>query len=373
MTIPNLIFTRYLYKKQSVEIALMMSLLEKKTEEALFWGYELYHSGFRKELFELFIKIYYDFYACLNQSFGTFLMVKYNEYLIENNFLEDRVVSMIINNFITRPYNLDVFTLRCFVSINKKNNIKKILFKEMLENKDFENITSYVYSLKEKDIKKNIEIIIEYFEKMVKINKNLFKQLDNCKKYNISTLDMKTILLSIILHLYSLFNNMKMGKNIYVIVQPEEVIKYNTIIIKPCYKVLSNVCLYSVDESKYLDLFEMNNNQNINIINAYLNEWLYYSSFSPIWNQRIDSFKGRINHDKKCVIFPNDDLEEAFYEEFNYEPDEQKKEVQAKSIPSINNVNIVSKHSWIQFYNSFHNNSLLRKNLVKNPVPNEII
>ena len=36
------------------------------------------------------------------------------------------------------------------------------------------------------------------------------------------------------------------------------------------------------------------------------------------------------------LIFKNDDDHEAFYEAYNYEPDEQSKEVQEKSIGEIN-------------------------------------
>jgi hypothetical protein len=109
----NFVFTRYLYEKQEVEIALLLALLEKNIEESLFWAYELYYSGFQIELFEYFIRIYYDFYATLNPAFGIYLVIKYNEYFIEKKeVLEDRFISMTIHNFITRPYNVDIFILK---------------------------------------------------------------------------------------------------------------------------------------------------------------------------------------------------------------------------------------------------------------------
>ena len=43
-------FTRYLYEKDEVKVALITSVLNKNCEEAQFWGYELYYSGFKKEL-----------------------------------------------------------------------------------------------------------------------------------------------------------------------------------------------------------------------------------------------------------------------------------------------------------------------------------
>ena len=70
------IFTRYLYEKEEVEIALLLSLLYKKEEESLFWAYELFYSGFILELQQLIWKIYYDFYACLNVGFEKYLIKK---------------------------------------------------------------------------------------------------------------------------------------------------------------------------------------------------------------------------------------------------------------------------------------------------------
>ena len=40
-TEPNFVFTRYLYEKDEVKLALLIALLNKK-EEAIFWAYELY-------------------------------------------------------------------------------------------------------------------------------------------------------------------------------------------------------------------------------------------------------------------------------------------------------------------------------------------
>ena len=44
-----------------------------------------------------------------------------------------------------------------------------------------------------------------------------------------------------------------------------------------------------------------------------------------------------IDHDKKIISFNNVDEEEEFYEEYGYEPDEQSKEIQEKSIIEIPN------------------------------------
>lgn len=57
------IFTRYLYEFNQVMYSLRDSLLDKKREESLFWAYELYHSGFKYDVWFLLRDIYVEYYA----------------------------------------------------------------------------------------------------------------------------------------------------------------------------------------------------------------------------------------------------------------------------------------------------------------------
>ena len=63
---------------------------------------------------------------------------------------------------------------------------------------------------------------------------------------------------------------------------------------------------------------------------------------------------------EKKVVFINDDCLEKFYELYGYEPDEQKKEIQEKSI-----IQITKASNWQTFYNQFKkiaNNAKLKDN-----------
>jgi len=71
----DLVFTQYLYIKEEVRIALLVSILNK-SNDAIFWAYELYHSGFKYELLNLIWKIYYDFFATLNPAYEAYLLKK---------------------------------------------------------------------------------------------------------------------------------------------------------------------------------------------------------------------------------------------------------------------------------------------------------
>jgi hypothetical protein len=58
--------TRYLYPKHNVEQSLIWAILDGEMDEAQYWAYELYYSGFRTEIFDLCIAIYNTFYQVAN-------------------------------------------------------------------------------------------------------------------------------------------------------------------------------------------------------------------------------------------------------------------------------------------------------------------
>ena len=106
----DLVFTRYLYVKDEVRVALLVSILNKR-DDAIFCAYELYYSGFKNELLGLVWKIYYDFFATLNATFEQYLMKKHRE-ILESESDQDKLVSSIIQDLLFRPFNADVFLIR---------------------------------------------------------------------------------------------------------------------------------------------------------------------------------------------------------------------------------------------------------------------
>jgi hypothetical protein len=59
-------------------------------------------------------------------------------------------------------------------------------------------------------------------------------------------------------------------------------------------------------------------------------KWLYHASFSPVWRDRILQNGGKIDNRSKKVIFMKEEDMEAFYDKYNYEPDEQPLSLQKK-------------------------------------------
>jgi len=360
-------FTRYLYEKEEVKMALLVAILNKK-EEAIFWTYELYYSGFIEELIEFLWKIYYDFYATLNPSFEKYLINKFNCKLKN----DEKIICSIVNNFMIRPHTMDVFMLRNIIhkiDIDKgyileytlSGNLtclKKELI-DLLENEDYIMLASFIIQdIQDKHLLNTCAVIDEYFVgKRVK-NIDLKNSIQHFKKImrRNTLLNARVILLSRIIHYYSAVKNRSMGKNLYVHIDDEEVVMYETIISEklcPAYKILPVATIYYIDNGDYLSLFHLSRD-NCNIVDAYKNNWLFYASFSPVWKDRIQKYNGMIDIPKKEIIFNSDNDLEDFYENFGLEPDEQKTEVQNKTIQIIQ-----KKRSWLEFYKEHNKNGIV--------------
>ena len=339
-------FTRYLYELEEVKYAFLISLLNKN-QDALFWAYELQFSGYEKELVDLIWKIYYDFYASLNPGFEIYLL---NKNTISNFINDNKYLANIVNNFLIRPYNLDVFMARQIIKNFEIDFIKEDL-KKLLELKDYVNIAFYILEIiKDENIIDNINIIFNYFHKDKDKHFILWNKV---KTYN----DPKVILLSYIFRFYSEIENLKLGKNIYIVVNDEEIEEYKISITKsenfPAWKTLGNVNLCAIDESKWLNLFKLKRDKE-NIVEFYHYKWLYYASKSPLWASRIAMFNGTINNEKKEIEFQEEDDLQYFYGIFGYEPDEQPLNIQNKCLEITKD----KTRNWENFYKKYRNNGL---------------
>ena len=82
-------------------------------------------------------------------------------------------------------------------------------------------------------------------------------------------------MLSRIMHYYTLLHKeIKMGKNVYINIEPNDLIMYENVLVEPkkqSYKILSLVTTYTPDV-EYLSLFKVN--RPLNIIKYYYHDWL---------------------------------------------------------------------------------------------------
>ena len=316
-----MIFTRYLYIKEEVEKALFISLLKRNREQAIFWFNELKESGIDYKDNDAFEQMYYDIYFTSNETETETESSLYSLSLFEN----------LIN--IGAPCNLDIYNLRTA----KRNELDKFEeesqyedFSFWLREKKYSQLANYL--LHDCD-----EIILPYIHKVIS------------KYFNITLANLNKNK-----RIYYLGVILKQGskcKESHCISQCKEIKKEDKEVRRP-WQILSRECKYGIDEYNCLGLFELERNtiSREELLNRYHHQWLYYASFSLLWKNRIEKYNGTINHETKQVIF-SEEVEgegeggvevgdsdfEKFYNLFNLEPDEQKIEVQNKSIGIISN------------------------------------
>ena len=347
----DIIFTRYLYIKDEVQIALLLSILNK-SDDALFWAYELFYSGFYKGFFDFIWKVYYDFFATLNPSYEDYLLIKQQEYI---NKQDDKIVSCIVQDLLIRNFNTDVFTIRIYCSIFNieyyptgkidKNQIKKWI----IEN-DYRNICIFLLQLPNNiDFVSYYKIIVSSF-----LCKNSL--IDNfVKLINQNICDPKLLLVVKTLILFTEKNELTENNNFYVSIEDNDIVNYITVSDCKPNKVLQ-IISPNITNMDMLNLFQINRlkYKSDELTNMYNYYWLYHASFSPIWNDRIKKYYGWIDYNKLDIKFKSDYYFEEFYNKYNYEPDEQPLFIKHKSIGTIN-----TEFTWVNFYDKYKNNGLI--------------
>ena len=364
-------FTRYLYEKEEVKISLITSILNKKEDDALFWAFELFYSGFTSELTELIWELYYNFYATMNPGFEKYLSVKMRiQTTTECDDNDAKLLASLITNFMIRPHTVDVFILRQMVKqydfdINSQD-ISEIV--NLLEADDFVMLAYLVMNTDEEHKLWEIHLsIVAYFKKMG-LTLNCKHEVDSYKKITSvleNIINKQTVLLSRIIHYSVLMKKIVLGKNLFIQIDLSEIIMYKTVepIFEPregellptlpAYKILPMASKLRIDENNYLSLFQLKR-EKLDIVDAYRSNWEYHASFSPLWQERIKLYNGIIEHDRKKVTFSDDNDLENFYENYGLEPDEQKKETQEKTIQKVK-----QERTWLSFYNEHKNKGIV--------------
>jgi uncharacterized protein YejL (UPF0352 family) len=363
----NLVFTRYLYIKDEVKTALLLSILNK-SDDAIFWAYELYYSGFKNELYAFIWKIYYDFFATLNPSFSVYLSKKFSN----KDMIEDRLISSIIQNLLIRSFNTDVFLLRTISELFEADAEESVSLECRLDNEDYRGLAQDILNNKELDEMDVYQRVLNYFK--LTNQQKLIKDLMNEMKTNSATTKSSLILVANILSLINQSKGQSQRKNFYVRVDPEEVVQYETIEAADnlkSYRILAQACVCKIGNQSFQNLFQSFRNKydkkelkekynglaSRAILEKYNSDkWLYHASFSPMWFSRIKSCKGYIDYEKNEVKFISEDWEEEFHNRFGLEPDEQPLYVKenALKLENDNNANL-----WQHFFAAYKKNGMI--------------
>ena len=309
------ILTNLLYFKDEVIISFICSLLNK-SESAIFWAYEIHYSGFSDELFQCLENIYYYFFATLNPKFKKFLK---RNITMWRETKDIQIINSIVSNLLIRPYNLDIFML---IQISKSVKVPENFdgnLEALLEGKKFGTLAKYILHSCKGD---KFEKICEEYCSIIRV-----EILTNIMKNYTEKIGIKT------------------GHKLYL---ESEYIPLEIWGQKDLYKILEKFCKYDVNESGFLGAFQLKRlKDHKKLEELWRNQWLYYACGSPVWLERVESFQGSLDHEKKIIIFEQEEQEEEFYNKFGLEPDEQKRETQEKVIPIIKDI----KAS--EFYNKF--------------------
>ena len=127
------IFTRFLYNKNDVVLSLVTSILHADIEQSLFWGYELYFSGFKKEVFDILLFTFEEIMEKkLPKEIKSFLEKKKLEW--EKNMNKHSIIATLIHNIAT--YNnieISVKQKKMIYAVYRENDVSQYKTKTCTE------------------------------------------------------------------------------------------------------------------------------------------------------------------------------------------------------------------------------------------------
>jgi hypothetical protein len=324
-----MIFTRYLYNKDEIQLTFMECLLKQEDiEECYYWFYEYYQSGYEEESWQLLYKIYYDFYYLKNPKMINKINKKHEAWKLSNDI---KLVLWVVKNLFRFNKNYTIFLLRTYY---KDRNLESVKSLEMaIKEKNKNAVVFYLYKSCPIEVKKSLEA-----KSLVKIYENY---------------DITHQLLAIIIKGFKIYSKKKCYYKMVVEKDLLKMLKSNeketevrkTLTKRRLYKISHNIGCFNLDRYK------------VDLMDVFRYHWEYYAYKCPIWRKRFDKYKINVSDAKKLIYFEDEDEKaneyDEFYDEYNYEPDEQKKEIQ-----DIGEIEKSSIKTWI--------NNIFERKLVKN-------
>jgi len=336
-------FTRYLYIYDEVRLSILVSLLTKNSN-ATFWAYEFYSSGFYTEFWEFIWNIYYDFYASLNPKFKKYICDKEISWKKSGEADKDQIPAQIINNFLIRPWNMDVFLLRQAIAERKwaapemdSTNRLLLSISEMLNATNYEALAHVLFH--EADHRNEfIQTVATFFYEQGILTKT---QINEWKSASESAPVIH--ILADIMHFYSRMLSLRLGRPLNLQVTSKEAASLSSTIIGNYatgfhpYKILPQVCTQDIrgpQKEGWLGLFHLTRDllEDVELKKRYNRDWLYYAAKTPIWADRLQKYGGIPCDETREIYFTEEDRAEDFYDQFHLEPDEQIQEIQDRQI-----------------------------------------
>lgn len=337
--------TRYLYELSEVKGSLILALLKKDNDEALFWAFEYYHSKLPYDITNFIIQIYYDFYYTLNPTFEKYMFVKLKKVTIENEENELTLfIKLIIDNLIQRPHTLDVFLLRHtglqYDADIQDNNPSDEIISSIMDPQEYLYISTILMKHSHyndvANLKTLLSMVLDEMGKTQKINKNVKMKetvalLDKC--YKDEYILKRTIVLAKMVNYLALHKGIKMHRSIYI-ENDENKQLHHLYEMTTKYPIDFKVNAKYATNQEYMGIFNLER-FHTDYKNNYLNHWQYYAYKVPYWETVFDLYGGEVEDETYRIIFREDENKEEFYEDFDCYPDEETIEVQNRFIGKI--------------------------------------
>ena len=286
--------TRYLYNKDNVEYSLFLSLLNRDREQAKFWIYELYHSGFKEECFTLVWKLYYQLYAGFFVNLEELLKQQTLQWMEDNT--RDWTIGTIVENMARREPCIEfrrIFTKDRNAPPGLDEYITKIMQDEASDPKD-------VFS----------EFVQKYGCFQAKGKKAHESFCDTISKIPMLPLR-EAYAARLFTGVFLLDSGNGFDRKVYVILGKDDVAQYKN---KPFVQGKSWKILRR--ERKYKEEIPPDS-----VDTPFDEAWLTRAHGSPIWRQRIEKYGGKLVDGE--IQFSSEEQEEQFHMWYNMEPDEQ--------------------------------------------------
>jgi hypothetical protein len=331
------VFTRYLYSKEDVEIALLGSLLKKDKSGALFWVYELYFSGFWEDTKKILWKIYYSLYATQNVQLETYMKKKEEKIINETD--QETFLHSFVSNLVIRKSSMDVFILAgVSIKTERDDASSGLSFSEKLELQDYEAICHDIFDIisqaDDNLSKKMVNELTRFFK-----SKGCDK-LASLKKYDWCGVSPLLILIARVMTMFTELackdtnTTPSVKKNLYVSCKKSEIDQYRTREIdygkeKPC-DLFRKLVTQTPYTDGILSVFKKCDDEIT--LRMYRQDWMAYAFEStPIWRSRIEKYGGSVHEGQ--LVWQDEDMEEEFFERYEYNTDEQSSDTQRKNIP----------------------------------------
>ena len=322
------ILTKYLYAEDEVKASLTNAILTSNNlDECYFWANELNHS--KTNVSEFLWKLYYDFYFEFNPKFEIYMRKgKHYNTVIRNlfRFQPSDKVFLIRQHFLTYPKHLKLYRGRppkwCY-QYEKKYHQCLIAADKL----DYKTLAWYIFN------SIDCQLLFQQFVKYFQLSSGVYDYWEQCK-YSDKRHFLLAIIIQLLTHPSNIYETSKIILYKYDRTKELEILPRKKLFYNRNYYIRNDIGCYQLSRDSIDNLYD-----------TLWYHWEYYCYNSPYWREIFNQFHGKPCHDSKKILFDNDDLLEDFYEKHGYEPDEQKKETQEKSLVPIPNISWKTWHT----------------------------